>query len=191
MNTQAKESLARLARRSVAIIGIILICAGTVTTNNSCTVDGIFGKGSASGSDMRFSTHLRVRTTAGDDTDSFQRGDEIQLVLTVRNRSGSSRTLNFTTTRISDFVIVEADTDNVVWQASDTIPFSETATSESFEDGQTKTYTATWNMILSNGGLLQEGDYEARGALDVDNNFDTSPLAVSEVGSTTERFTVN
>ena len=139
--------------------------------------------------DASFVAQLQIQDANGDITDTFDRGETIIFVLTVRNRLDTSASAEFTTTRTSDFVVLRENTDDVVWQWSDGRSFSDVATTIEFAPGETRTFTETWDQILSNGTQLRSGTYEARGVL-VFSGFDSDPLRSNQMGSTLERFTI-
>jgi hypothetical protein len=170
--------------RLLAVMGVLAICLGATSRSCSLATSG------ANGNDPSFVAHLELRDINGDTTDSFQRGELINLVLTVRNRLDSKATAEFTTARESDFVVVRENTNDVVWKWSHDRTFPQVATTLEFAPSETKSFSVTWNQTDSNGNALQAGTYEARGAL-VYAGFDTSPLQANQFGSTLERFTIN
>jgi hypothetical protein len=178
-------------RRFATLLAILVICAGTSTSNRSCSLRGS-NNGGDGGDDPTFVATLQLQDTTGNVTDSFQRQELIQMILTVRNRRDTSESIDFTDSRTSDFVVVRANTDNVVWQLSkETAAPSPTATTLDFAPGETKTFTTTWDQTDSdNGDQVRTGTYEARGVL-VFDGFDSRPLRASQLGSPLERFTIN
>jgi Intracellular proteinase inhibitor len=177
-------------RRIATLAGILVICAGTTTSNRSCSLRGSDDSGDG-GDDPTFVATLQLQSVTGEVTDTFQRQELIQMVLTVRNRTDETRTLDFDTSRQSDFVVVRDNTDNVVWQLSDvSAPESPTPSTLEFAPNQVRTITTSWNQIDSNGDQVRVGSYEARGVLIFDG-FDSSPLRASQLGSPLERFTIN
>jgi len=114
------------------------------------------------------------------------------MILTVRNRRDTTETIDFPDSRTSDFVVVRANTDNVVWQLSkETAAPAATPTTLSFAPGETKTFTTTWDQTDSgSGNQVRTGSYEARGVL-VFDGFDSNPLRASQRGSPLEEFTIN
>ena len=170
--------------RLLTVLGLAAICMGS--TSRSCSLANNDGDG---GDDPSFVAHLEIRDVNGDQTDSFDRGESIDFVLTVRNRLDTTATAEFTTTRTSDFVVVRENTSDVVWQWSDDRGFSDVATTIEFAPGETRTFTATWNQVLSSGTQLRSGTYEARGVL-VFSGFDSNPLRANQMGSMLERFTI-
>ena len=180
-------------RRLATLIGILAICAGTTTSNRSCSLPGSGGNnGGDGGDDPTFVATLQLQDTQGNVTSSFQRQELIQMILTVRNRRDTTETIDFTDSRTSDFVVVRANTDSVVWQLSkETAAPSQTPTTLSFAAGESKTFTTTWDQTASdNGDQVRTGNYEARGVL-VFDGFDTRPLRASQQGSPLESFTIN
>jgi hypothetical protein len=178
-------------RRLATLVAILVICAGTTTSNRSCSLGGSNNSGDG-GDDPTFVATLQLQDTTGNVTDSFQRQELIQMILTVRNRRDTSESIDFSDSRTSDFVVVRANTDNVVWQLSkETAAPSPTATTLDFAPGETKTFTTTWDQTDSdNGDQVRTGTYGARGVL-VFDGFDSRPLRASQLGSPLESFTIN
>ena len=178
-------------RRLATLVGILVICMGTTTSNRSCSLGGS-NNGGDGGDDPTFVATLQLQDTTGNVTDSFQRQELIQMILTVRNRRDSAESIDFSDSRTSDFVVVRANTDSVVWQLSkETAAPSPTTTTLDFAAGETKTFTTTWDQTDSdNGDRVSTGTYEARGVL-VFEGFDSRPLRASQLGSPLERFTIN
>ena len=178
-------------RRLATLVAILVICAGTTTSNRSCSLGGS-NNGGDGGDDPTFVATLQLQNSTGDVTDSFDRGATIQMVLTVRNRRDTTETIDFTDSRTRDFVVVRANTDNVVWQLSkETAAPSPTPTTLTFGPNETQTFTTTWDQTESDSGdQVRTGTYEARGVL-VFDGFDSRPLRASQLGSPLERFTVN
>ena len=178
-------------RRLATFVSIFVICAGTTTSNRSCSL-GSRGNSGDGGDDPTFVATLQLQDTTGNITDSFERQELIQMILTVRNRRDTNESIDFTDSRTSDFVVVRANTDNVVWQLSkETAAPSQTATTLDFAPGETKTFTTTWDQTDSDSGdRVRTGTYEARGVL-VFDGFDERPLRASQLGSPLESFTIN
>ena len=133
-------------RRFATLVAILVICAGTTTSNRSCSLGGS-NNGGDGGDDPTFVATLQLQNSTGDVTDSFDRGATIQMVLTVRNRRDTTETIDFTDSRTRDFVVVRANTDNVVWQLSkETAAPSPTPTTLTFGPNETQTFTTTWDQ---------------------------------------------
>ena len=178
-------------RRFATLVAILVICAGTTTSNRSCSLGGS-NNGGDGGDDPTFVATLQLQNSTGDVTDSFDRGATIQMVLTVRNRRDTTETIDFTDSRTRDFVVVRANTDNVVWQLSkETAAPSPTPTTLTFGPNETQTFTTTWDQTESDSGdQVRTGTYEARGVL-VFDGVDSRPLRASQLGSPLESFTIN
>src|SRR3954470_20412223 len=102
------------SRRLLMVLGTMAICTGA--TSQSCTLRDLLKKDS--NSDLSFSTTLRLLDNTGGATTTFNQADPIQFELKVSNLDDNSATLNFTTSQQTDFVVVKADTSDVVWQWS-------------------------------------------------------------------------
>ncbi|HEY7640610.1 MAG TPA: BsuPI-related putative proteinase inhibitor [Steroidobacteraceae bacterium] len=178
-------------RRWLTLLGILVICAGASSTN-SCSLNNSNNNSGDGGNDPTFVATLQLQNSTGDVTDSFERGETIQMILTVRNRRDTTETIDFTDSRTRDFVVVRANTDTVVWQLSkETAAPSQTPTTLTFGPNETQTFTTTWDQTDSDSGdQVRTGSYEARGVL-VFDGFDDHPLRASQLGSELESFTIN
>ena len=173
--------------RLATVLGLLVICLGS-TTQCSCAFFGTDRSG-GSGS-LSFVTELRLQRSGGEVTDSFERDEIIEMVLTVRNRLNRSVDVDFPTSRQSDFVVVRENTSDVVWKRSDGQPGSQGSTTLTFAANETKTFTTTWNQVRANGSRVERGTYEARGVL-VFDGFDSDPLRSNQMGSSPKRFSIN
>jgi hypothetical protein len=175
--------------RLATVAGLLVICLGTTSTR-SCTFFGSNGNSGSNGS-LSFVTELRLQRPGGDITDSFERGESIEMVLTVRNRLNRSVDVDFTDSRTSDFVVVRENSEDVVWQASDAATVTTTpAPTLTFQAGETKTFNITWSQLSSSGSQVRADSYEARGVL-VFSGFDSDPLRSNQMGSSPQRFTIH
>jgi Intracellular proteinase inhibitor len=176
--------------RLLTVVGMLTICLGS-TTSRSCSFVSSPDTDDGNGGDRpSFVAHLELQDLNGEITDTFERRDQITLVLTVRNRLDSAASAEFPSTRTSDFVVVRENTEDVVWQWSDDKAFSQIPTTLDFLPGETKTFTVTWDQTSSAGVQVSSGTYEARGVL-VYTGFDSNPLRSNQMGSTLERLTIN
>lgn len=176
--------------RLLTLLGILAICAAA-TSSNSCSLGSSNNSGDG-GNDPTFVTTLQLQDSSGNATNSFDRGATITMILTVRNRRDTTETIDFTDSRTRDFVVVRANTDNVVWQLSkETAAPSPTPTTLTFGPNETQTFTTTWDQTESGSGdQARVGNYEARGVL-VFDGFDDHPLRASQLGSELEQLTIN
>jgi hypothetical protein len=172
--------------RLVTVVGLVAICMGA--TSSTCSFNNLINS-SGGGNQPSFVVHLQLQDVNGAGSDTFQTSDPITMVMTIRNRLSTSASVEFPTGRQSDFVVVEADSSNVIWKWSDNRTFEQTSTKLDFAAGETKTVTVTWNQVGSDNLQVVAGTYEARGVL-VYSNFDSSPLEANQQGSTLERFTI-
>ena len=178
-------------RRLATLLGILVVCAGTTASNRSCSLGGSDNDGDG-GNDPTFVATLQLQNATGESTNSFERGTSVQMILTVRNRRDTTETIDFTDSRTRDFVVVRANSENVVWQLSkESAAPSPTPTSLTFGPNETQTFTTTWNQTDSDSDdQVRTGTYEARGVL-VFDGFDDHPLRASQLGSPLESFTIN
>src|SRR5688572_21748403 len=96
LSTASRSRLARGLPRLVTVAGILAICLGS--SSRSCSLGG----SSSDDDEPSFVAQLLVQDSAGQITDSFERGELIQFVLTVRNRLDRSVDVDFDTGRTSD-----------------------------------------------------------------------------------------
>jgi Intracellular proteinase inhibitor len=178
-------------RRGATLVGILVICAGTASSNRSCSF-GSSGDSGDGGDDPTFVTTLQLQDSEGNVTNSFQRGESIQMILTVRNRRDTTETVEFTDSRQSDFLVVRENSSGIVWQLSEeSAAPSPGQTVLELGPGETETITISWDQTESDSGeRVRVGTYEARGVI-VFDGFDNSPLRSSQLGSPLERFTIN
>ena len=178
-------------RRVATLVGILVICAGTASSNRSCSFGSSDDSGDG-GDDPTFVTTLQLQDNEGNVTNSFQRGEQIQMILTVRNRRDTTEEVEFTDSRQSDFLVVRENSSGIVWQLSEeSAAPSPTPSTLEFAPGESKTFTTSWNQTDSDSDdQVRVGTYEARGVV-VFDGFDNSPLRASQLGSPLERFTIN
>jgi hypothetical protein len=177
-------------RRVATLVGILVICAGQ-SSSRSCSLGRSDDSGDG-GDDPTFVATLQLQDNEGNVTDTFQRGEQIQMILTVRNRRDTTETVEFTDSRQSDFLVVRENSTGIVWQLSEESAAPAPApTTLEFAPGQSRTFTTTWDQSESDSGeQVRVGTYEARGVV-VFDGFSNSPLRASQLGSPLERFTIN
>ena len=177
--------------RLLTLLGILAICAAS-TSSRSCNFGSSNNNGGDGGDDPTFVATLQLQDASGDVTVSFERGATVTRILTVRNRRDTNETIDFTDSRTRDFVVVRANTTDVVWQLSkETAAPSPNPTTLTFGPNESQTFTTTWDQTESGSGdQVRVGNYEARGVLIFDG-FDNNPLRASQLGSPLEQFTIN
>lgn len=179
------HALHRAAPRLLTVIGLLAVCLGA--SSKSCRIiqDNIDNR-----TDLELAVALTIQDAGGQITDTFERNDQIQLVMTVRNELDVTATVEFPTSRTSDFVIVRDGTAEVLWKWSENQPpFAQTPGELTFAPGETKTFTAIWNQRSNADVLVRTGTYQARGVL-VFSGFDTDPLQDNQQGSALQRFRI-
>ena len=176
--------------RIVTVLGLLAVCLGATTTENSCSIRD-FLNGDGSNNDQSFVTQLALINVDDQETDTFDFGERITMQLTVRNTSDNTVDADFLTARTSDFVVVDPNSNAVLWKWSTSQPaFAATPTTLTFQPGETKTFTETWTQTSDNGAAVNPGTYEARGVL-VYDDFDLSPLESNNLGSSPTQFTIS
>lgn len=159
----------------------------------------------------QFVTTLAVENTSGQPSAAFSKGETIQFVLTIRNRTDQALSLFFNSDELLNLAVVDTGTASVVW-ACDSDSSSVATPSCSIDDSglkstaassgsgfnevdfaafETKTVTVTWNQADNNGsqvpvvpanpGTSTTGQYEVMGGFTVFNT--TGPGQGSDNGS--------
>jgi hypothetical protein len=174
----------RGAPRLITVIGVLAICLGSSSKSCRLIQDNIEDR-----QDLSLAVALTVQDANGEITDAFERGETIQFVMTVRNELETDATVEFSTARQADFVVVRNGTADEVWQWSDGRTFAQTRTELTFVAGETKTFNVIWNQTSENGVQVRSGTYQARGVLHF-TGFDSDPLADNEQGSELDTFRI-
>jgi hypothetical protein len=165
-----------------------MLAACLAADSSSCVFGG--GAGDIDGlGGPSFVTNLTLRNAAGQTADTFAAGEQIEMVLTVRNRLDSAATVEFPSARTADFLVVRENSSVLVWLWSQGRAFAQVVTEVEFAAGETKTISVSWNQTDNAGNPVAPGTYEARGVL-VYEGFDANPLASDPLGSTLQRFTI-
>lgn len=170
--------MSRLFRLAAALFAVSLLLGNTNCTKNNAS------------DAPQFVTSLAVENTSNQPVSAFAQHEPVQLVLTVRNRSGSAQKLFFNTSEMVNFAVVNAGTADVVWTCDGTSTSCTPAsgnpagsdagsgfTELDFAAGETKTFTFTWDQTDNSGVQLGTGSYEVLGGLTVFNTTGPSDAA--------------
>lgn len=123
----------------------------------------------------QFVTSLSVRDASGNPSSAFAQGNDIQFVLSIRNRSNTAQTLFFNSSEAFNAAVVNGGTASVQWTCD-----NDTTTNCTFDDSnlvkpsssgsgfneidfaafETKTITLTWNQKDDSGTQIGTGGYE-------------------------------
>lgn len=156
--------------RFIHVAGVVLIAVFLLGANQcqSSTTNGIGSDGPV------FVTTLAVEDASGNVASTFNSGDEIQFVLSVRNRSSSSQTISFSTAQQYNFEVVDSGTATEVWTWSLAQSFSQSTSSLNFQAGETQTFTVTWPQVNDTNQLVPTDTYEAIGGMTCNNSSSSS-----------------
>jgi len=149
----------------VALLALMLLGANQCQTS---TTNGIGSDGPV------FVTTLAVEDANGNAASTFNSGDPITFVLSVRNRSSTSQTISFSTGQQYNFEVVDSGTATEVWSWSLTQSISPNSSSLTINAGQTQTFTGTWNQLNDSNQLVPTGTYEAIGGVTCTNGNNSS-----------------
>lgn len=148
----------------IAVCTVMLLGASQCqTTNNGAGPDGPL-----------FVTTLAVEDMNGNTVSTFSPSQQIQFVLSVRNRSTSSQTISFSTAQLYNFVVLNSGTATEVWTWSVGQTFSQNTTTLSIAAGQTQIYSFTWNQTDDSGQAVPSGNYEVIGGMTCTNSSSSS-----------------
>ncbi|MGH8280145.1 MAG: hypothetical protein ACRETQ_11375 [Gammaproteobacteria bacterium] len=164
--------------RLLRLSGIFLIAALTLG-NSQCQQSsksqinpptGIPPTPAPPGNGPAFVTSVTVEDGNGDVTSSFASGENIQFVVSVRNRTNSQQSVTIQVCGpFAETAVVEAGTADVVATGVapqvncdavnlDGVPLT-------FAPDQTVTYTIPWNQLTGAGTLVPPGNYEVMGGI--------------------------
>jgi hypothetical protein len=183
MNVRLKH-FRRGAPRLITVIGVLAICLGSSSKSCRLIQDNIENR-----EDLSLAVALTVQDANGEITDTFERGETIQFVMTVRNELETDATVEFPTARQADFIVVRNETADKVWKWSDGRTFTQARTELTFVAGETKTFNVIWDQTSESGVQVRSGTYQARGVLHF-TGFDTDPLQDNEQGSELDTFRI-
>lgn len=158
----------------VLLAGMLLGSSQCQNTNN----DGTNSNGPI------FVTTLAVEDADGNATSSFSLGEQIQFVLSVRNRTSSSQTLSFSTGQQYNFEVLDSGTDTEVWTWSLGQLFPQITSTLTLQAGETQTFTVTWDQVDDNTQAVASGNYEVIGGVTCTNNSSSSSSSSSSTSST-------
>jgi hypothetical protein len=154
----------------------------------------------------QFVTSIALQDSSGQPTTVFAKGDTVQFVITIRNRTAQAQTLFFNSDELLNLAVVDAGSASVVWTCdNDTTTacligsnLGTPSTSGSgfneidFKAFETKTVTVTWNQTDDSGAQVPArgsitdagnttGKYEVLGGFTVYNT--TGPGDAADNGS--------
>ncbi|MEJ2552427.1 MAG: BsuPI-related putative proteinase inhibitor [Gammaproteobacteria bacterium] len=104
-----------------------------------------------------FVVTLRTLDKFGQDATSFVQGENITIVLSIKNVSAETKTLNFGSGEQYDFIAKDAN-DTIVWRWSMGKLFIAAFTSYDIAPSDTHTVTTTWDQMTP-AGVLPVGNY--------------------------------
>lgn len=138
-----------------------------------------------------FVTEVLIEDGSGDAGEAFSRGEDVTVVARVRNRSDESQTLEFRDGRTADFIVLDAEGNEVrLWSGDRS--FTQALQEESFEAGETRRFEMEWEGLEDDDGdSLAAGDYEIQAWLPAEDERDgTDDLSPGPLRSTLQPFTV-
>ncbi|MGH8402441.1 MAG: BsuPI-related putative proteinase inhibitor [Gammaproteobacteria bacterium] len=158
----------------------IAVCAGMLLGASQCQTNTNNGTGPDG---PLFVTTLAVEDVNGNSISTFSPGQQIQFVLSVRNRSSSSQTISFSTAQLYNFVVLDSGTATEVWTWSLGQTFSQNTTTLTIAANQTQTYTIIWDQTGDSGQAVPSGNYEVIGGITCTNSSSSSNSSSSTVNN--------
>lgn len=176
--------------RLVAIAAVAVVTGGAqYSCSGGSGLDVRPPRDIESGDGPTFTTTLRLKDSAGNEQDTFRRGELITFELTVRNRTAEPVTVDLSSTQDSNFFVFRNGANTPIWNAAHGLAFATVITPLTFAGNETKVITLTWSQEIPDGTFLTRGSYEARGAVMGVGVLPTY-LAEHELASTLEAFSV-
>ena len=113
-----------------------------------------------------FDTHAFIVLLDGTQFCEFGNGEFVGLVVRITNRSRSIQRLEFSTTKVYDFYVLQPASDQIVWRWSDGQAFDDAFTELFFGPAETKVFTAVWNQRDYLGLPVPLGAYDVVGSIE-------------------------
>jgi len=123
--------------KKVIIIFMIITLGGCFHDNNS----------------NYFEVKLVTKDQFGQVSTSFVQGEDIQIVLSIKNISSQIRSLKFSSGKQYDFIIKNIDGEPV-WRWSSGMSFTEAESSYNLAPDEVRIITHSWNQILSDTEMV-------------------------------------
>jgi len=131
-----------ILRQRLTAVFILSIMSGCHDANNADT-------------SSNFVVTLRSLDKFGQDAESFVQGENITIVLSIKNASAEKKTLNFSSGKQYDFIIKDVN-DDIAWRWSMGKLFIAAFTSYDIAPNDTHTVTITFNQVLPIGNYTLE-----------------------------------
>ena len=141
-----------IIRKILTAVFILPLIYGCHHANNADTASA-----SASASASDFDVTLRTLDKFGQDASTFVQGENITIVLAIKNVSAERKTLHFGSGQQYDFIVKDTN-DTIMWRWSTGKVFIQSTTSYDIAPNDTHTVSITWDQMTP-GGVLPIGNY--------------------------------
>jgi hypothetical protein len=148
-----KRSVYEIFKAKLQQVLIISLCFAVLPLSKDCET-------SVLGNDAYQKMPEDIEVTLSTDKTEYQFGDDIKMMLTVRNISDESVVLNFGNGQIYDFAIRELPGENEIWRWSSCRAFTQAAWSIILAPEERMTYSEVWNQLVKDLSQVKPGLYQ-------------------------------
>ena len=148
-----KRSVYEILKAKLQQVLLILLCFAVLPLSHYCETSVL---GNAAYQKMPESIEVTLST----DKTEYQFGDDIKMMLTVRNISDEPVVLNFRDGQIYDFAVGELPGKNEVWRWSSCRAFTQAAWSIVLAPEERITYSEVWNQLGKDLSQVKPGLYQ-------------------------------
>lgn len=114
-----------------------------------------------------FETTLTLQDSTGKATTQFDAGEPMTLVMTIRNRTDTPRSIMLPSSQSYDCSVSTAE-GREVWRWAKGVMFAQVITELKLAPGETKSYSQVWDQKADDGTMIPAGRYRAIGLIPVD-----------------------
>jgi hypothetical protein len=135
-----KRSMHKIFKAKLQQVLLILLCFAVLPLSHYCET-------SVLGNDAYQKIPENLEVTLSTDKTEYQFGDDVKMMLTVRNVGDKPVVLNFGNGQIYDFAIRKLPEENEVWRWSSCREFTQAAWSVILATEEKMTYSEVWNQL--------------------------------------------
>jgi intracellular proteinase inhibitor BsuPI len=106
-----------------------------------------------------FGGEFAMDFTFATERNRFPPGEPIEMRISITNCADSARSLQYANTQRYDMVVSSATTAREFWRSSTGQTFGQVRIGETYEPGETKTYTEVWDQKSDSGEQVPIDNY--------------------------------